>query len=447
MAGTPIKKEVVSTIIDLFRQGHTVAEIIRETKLSRNTVARYLSLYGEDAGRVKVKSDPADAPPPHLGATDGLDMDGSCEVVTDDRPATQEEIVAACKIDTKVWVAKHYSVTTWEGFYKVGQGENTGHRKVKLFRAKLTCDRIMPACMEQAILDYVRERVEPLPLKHENTVRDCAMRIPKAGFMVSWGVYDAHLGLYAWNEEVGESYDVKIAANRVMNSIDDMVTELSKYPIKKIWMPVGNDFMHFDSVRKKTAFGEHQLDTDSRFAKVYRTALHCLERMLTRALEIAQEVEVIYVPGNHDMTTSYTLAVAMERAFKNEPRAKFDLRASPRKYKQHGGVIICYDHGDGVRPDQYPRIFSQEARDMWATSTYREVQCGHFHQRRERHYEGVVPTNGLLVRVNPALTNCDTWHNKQGLIGEPVKSVEAWRYDEVGYRGSHVVWARDDSRV
>lgn len=435
MAHPPTDKATVDTILRLRREGKGVSEIAREVKVHRGTAHRILRQYAEGAGRIKPDGE-SGPPPDKRGATDSLDMDGTCDLVTEDRPATIEEVMAACKVDPKVWVAKHYRPNCWQGFYKLKEG--AGHRVVRLFQSRVAFERVMPACMEAAILEFVREHVPAKPL--------FVLKPKKAdGFMVSWGIYDAHIGMFAWNEEVGESYDVNIARTRVMNSIDDMVLELAKYPIEKIIMPVGNDFMHFDSVRRQTAFGEHHLDNDSRFAKAYRTALSCLVHMVERALEISQKIEVVYVPGNHDITTSFTLCVALKEHFRDTPRVDFDIAACPRKYKQFGGVVILYDHGNDVRPDQYPRIFSQEARKLWAESTYREVQCGHFHQRRERVYEGVVPTNGLLVRTNPALTNTDQWHFKQALIGEPVKSVEAWRYDKIGYRGSHVVWARDEA--
>ncbi len=108
--------------------------------------------------------------------------------------------------------------------------------------------------------------------------------------------------------------------------------------------------------------------------------------------------------------------------------------------------MIGLTHGDGISPEQLSLIFSTEFKEEWGKSTYREINIGHLHQKRERSFQGVTPLNGLTVRVHPALTNVDAYHHSHGLIGEPIKAVEAWRYDRTMVRGSHMVRARDDIR-
>jgi hypothetical protein len=231
-----------------------------------------------------------------------------------------------------------------------------------------------------------------------------------------------------------------------MNSVDDMIREFEPYPIKKILMPVGNDFFHFDSVKMTTTHGDHFLDTDTRYAKVFLTGLRCLSYMVERALEICDDIEILYVPGNHDYTSSFTLCACLEERFRNDDRVTTDLGANPRKYRNHGGVILGYEHGQKLRKDRVPTVMARECKKWWATSTWVEMQVGHTHQRAGTQYAATTPTNGVLVRVNPALCNADSWHHAQGFIGEEMPSVEAYRYDEVGFRGSHVTWARDDKR-
>jgi hypothetical protein len=250
--------------------------------------------------------------------------------------------------------------------------------------------------------------------------------------------------MYAWNMEVGADFDVDIAVRRVFNAIDDLMVELSLYPLSRIWIPVGNDFIHYDSVKHTTTFGDHFLDTDTRYAKVYQAAVMCMSYLIERCLEQCDDVEVFYVPGNHDTTTSYCLTSTLDQRYRLDDRVKVDLSMSPRKYKTYGGVILGFDHGKDCKPGQYPVIFGEEAKEHWSACTYKEVQIGHRHQRWERNYDGITPTNGILLRMNPSLCNVDSWHHRKGLIGEPVKSVECWRYDKIGYRGSHVAWARDD---
>lgn len=337
------------------------------------------------------------------------------------RPARVEELRRAAHLDPKVWVPTRVTVRDGPNFI------TTAYFK-----------RAVSNAIEVAIADFVRAEVRPT--RRRRPARRAGDQ------MLVWGMWDTHIGMYAWNEETRNDFDVRIASDRVKNSIDDMLLELAPYKIGRVVMPVGNDWMHFDSVRQQTAMGEHFLDSDGRFAKVYTAALDCLAYFVEAAARVAGRVDVLYVPGNHDTTSGYTLCVALAQRYRGWKGLTFDLGANPRKYITHGGVLIGFDHGHDCPANRYPMIFATEAHDEWSRSTYREVQTGHKHQRWEKEYEGVVPTNGVLVRRNPSLSNVDAWHHKQGMIGEPVKSVEAWRYDEVAYRGSHVTWARDERR-
>lgn len=431
--------EDIIRVVEMRRAGFSVRDIAKSFGVGKSTIARYLTNYQPQGG---VKGEPPPSQPINK-ILDKTDLDGTVELLTLDRPATVEELMALCNLDESKWIPQYYKPNTWQGFYRLPHGR--GHQKVQLIQSKCCFKRVITEELEDAILRFIRETVTPLPKpkltkRYEDSEKD--------GYMVSWGLWDAHLGMYAWNAEVGEDYDMNIAYSRICNSVDDMIAELSKYKISRFVMPIGNDFMHFDSVRMKTAMGDHWLDVDTRYGKVYLAGLKCLTYMIQRALEICNDVRLYYIPGNHDTTSSFTLTAALEQRFHADDRVKVDLRFSPRKAVLFGGTLLGFDHGHEKNPNQMATTFSTEpgVKKYWSSSTYREIQTGHKHQRWEKMYEGVIPTNGVLIRRNPSLSNVDCWHYNKALTGEPVKSVEAWRYDTSGYRGSHVVWARDDSR-
>lgn len=418
--------KIVEQVLKLRKQKLSTREIARRVGRSQAAVVRLLKQYGGTVPGAGAPSDPVGVP------IDSREVDGETRIVTMDRPRTLAEMAELFGVNTKEWTAEYFRTNEWEGFYKVPGS----HRKVKLWQTRVVWKRVVDKPVREAVLKFVKQVPAAVPRPRRPKTRD--------GFMVVWGLWDAHLGMYAWNKEVGESFDLSIATNRVLNSVDDIAAELELYPIERIVMPIGNDFMHFDSVRHTTTYGEHYLDTDTRYSKVFLEGLRCQCYMVERALDLADRVELLYVPGNHDTTSSFTMCAALQERFRREKRVSVDLSMNPRKAVLHGGTFVAFDHGRDVRPDQYQNLIWTEFQSMLAKSTYREVQVGDKHQRWEKQYEGVIPTNGLLVRRNPALCNVDAWHHKQGLIGEPMKSVEAWRYDRVGYRGSHVAWARDE---
>lgn len=420
---------LVQKMTDMRADGMTVTAIAKELKLHRSTVSKYLNNYGNCAGRV--------GPPiaDKVGEViDRSDIDGSLEITTLDRFLKPSELAELAGLDPQMWISQFCTTNTWQQGFKTEDG---GAGKQQLYQSKATFKRVIEEEIARAVIAFMEKAIVPLPRpKLKGRV------IPEQPQMASWGIWDAHVGMYAWREEVGKDFDLKTAENRVMNAIDDMADELAKYPITRIVMPTGNDFMHFDSVRMTTTHGDHFLDSDSRYAKVYEVGLRCLIYMVHRALEICDQVEVLYVPGNHDYTSSFTLCSAINQRFINDPRVTVDLRATPRKYITHGSTLIGFDHGK-IRPDQLAKIFATETRQHWSDATWCEMQVGHTHQGAGKMYSTISPVNGILVRTHPALCNTDAWHHGMGFTGnEP--AAEAHRYDEYGFKGSHCVRARDE---
>jgi transposase-like protein len=430
----------VAEMVRLRRQGWSMRDIARKFKVNHTTVLHWVR-KNDVSGGARGSDASGEAPPPQEPGVvqDKTDVDGTIDMLKMDRPPTVKELMDLCDLERGMWVPEYMKVNTWQGFGKLKGAAGERFEKVQLYQSKLTVKRVVAAELYEGILEFVRKNVGALPKPEgkpkENTVG--------RGFMVAWGLWDCHVGSYSWNSETNNDWDVDTACRRIFNSIDDMVEELRPYPVEQILMPVGNDLLHFDSARMKTAFGEHYLDTDTRYARVWQAGLACLAYMVERALEITDSLVIPYVPGNHDLTSSFTLTAALAQRYRNDPRVVFDLRANPRKYFTHGGVLLGFDHGADIKPDRMAMIMSTEAQAQWGASTYREMQIGHTHQRRERQYDGLIPVNGLLVRTNPSLCSIDQWHHSKGMIGEPMKSVEAYRYDRIGFRGSHVTWARD----
>lgn len=438
-----LKAEVLRHVLE---HGN-VSAAARHFNLPRPTVQSWVNSLGATTapgGRVEKSGAPTDPPGVPIDNRNG---DGSVSIVELDKPRTISELFSLFDIDERMWIPTGFKANEWQGFYKLAKSEGGGHRKVKLYQSKATFKRVMNEELEQKLTAWLEEHVAPLPKK--------SLPLAEAAYegderYILWGLWDTHLGMYAWNTEVGHDYDLNIACTRVKNSIDDMVVRLADRsgPIRRIVMPVGNDFLHFDNVRQTTTFGDHYLDCDSRFAKVYVAGLECLVYMVERALEITDEIELVYVPGNHDYATSFTLVAALQQRFLKEPRVKVNLSANPHKVVTFGTTCIGLTHGKVSDRQRLGTIFSSspEFGSAWANATWREVQVGHTHQRREDVIPGMSPHNGYIVRVNPCLCNTDYWHHSGGLMGEPVKSVEAWEYEEYGYVGSYVTWARDDAR-
>jgi hypothetical protein len=436
LANPRLPDDIQHKIIQLRREGLSYRAIGEQLGINSSTAHKHcksiLPEAGIDRATGQIPREELNKPIDDRGP-----VGGETHILTPDRPRTLEEMYVLFGIDKTKWIPTALRANEWQGFYKLPTGS---HQKVALWQTRVSWKRVVTEYIESAILEFMRENLVAKPAPPRR-VRTTELRRP--GFMVSWGLWDTHLGMHAWRGEVGEDYDLKIAARRVFNSIDDMAEELRPYPVSKILMPIGNDFMHFDNAKAQTTFGEHYLDTDSRYGKVYLEALRCLAYMIETALQLTNHLELIYVPGNHDLATSFTLVAALAQRYRNDARVVADLDFNPRKYRVHGRTLIGFEHGQKCKAQQLALIMAEECREVWSQVKYREIQIGHTHQHREHMYQSVTPNNGVLIRTNPSLCNADAWHHAQGFIGG-TRCVEAWRYDMDGFRGSHATCARDD---
>lgn len=433
---------------------------LRSGGMSFNEIGRKLGITGETCRRYFKNHSRHDEPLPEFTDApnvpderdvdvlhDNSDLDGTVSIVKADRPIRPAEMKELAGLGSE-WIATHHKEKRWQSTSKVKQADGSDKIHVQdMFGCNTSFRRVVDEEMREAILGWVGDNVKPVTPREVFWTKD---RISSEEFMVSWGLWDLHIGMYAFCKEVGHDYDVNIAMKRAMNSVDDMIAELAPYKITRILMPIGNDFMHFDNVRQRTTSATHDLDSDSRWQRALRAAIAVLEYMVSRATEICDDVDVFWVPGNHDTYTSYQLTAYLWGRFTNDQRVTVDLGENPQKVRRHGGVGIIYEHGQGVPPNRWPLIFHElmlehaEKHGLSTKLTHKEVQVGHTHQKKARDFMGETPAGGLRIVTNPTLCNSDYWHHQKGYIGTPLRSVEAFRYDEIGCRGSHVTWARDD---
>lgn len=231
-------------------------------------------------------------------------------------------------------------------------------------------------------------------------------------------VMDAHIGKLAWSEETGENYDIKIATERVLTAVDDLLEQSRLFStVTKIVLPWGNDFFHYDTLTGTTTAGTPQ-DRDSRYQKMFRCGRALASEVVQKCAAIAP-VELVVVPGNHDELSAFHLGEVLAAEFKDDARVDVRNELTPRKYVHYGKTLLGYCHGHAEPHAKLPGIMALEEPDLWAASRYREWHLGHLHTSKRTDSKPVESTNGVRVRVLQSLTGLDNWHAKMGYVGEP----------------------------
>ena len=239
---------------------------------------------------------------------------------------------------------------------------------------------------------------------------------PKAnasGLMLEVPVVDLHLGKLAWAPETGENYDYKIASDRFEFVIGDIIGRVQGRDFERIIFPIGQDFFNYDTLMGETAQGTRQ-DNDLRWQKLFSIGVEMLVKAIDALAGIAP-VEVLAIPGNHDLMTSFYAIQYLDAWYRASEHVQVNPDPRSRKYIEFGDCLIGFSHGDKEKK----RIFGNmqvEAAQAWGRTRFREWHCGHYHS------EQVQEEHGVIVRRLSSVTGTDSWHYTSGYVGAIAKN-------------------------
>lgn len=201
-------------------------------------------------------------------------------------------------------------------------------------------------------------------------------------------IKDLHLGLLSWAHETGVDYDLKLAKQVFLSSINRAVDWGKRHGVERILFTFGDDFFNSDTPDNTTAHGTRQ-DEDTRWAKTFTEGWEVVRDAMEVCLSVAP-TDVIVMPGNHDTTRTYFAAEVLRAWFK--ANTAFTIDNSPRKYKVYtfGQNFIGATHGHLTKPANLPIIFATDFPKEWGTSTNRVIRVGHLHNKMVEEFPGVT---------------------------------------------------------
>lgn len=227
---------------------------------------------------------------------------------------------------------------------------------------------------------------------------------------------DPHVGMFSWNAETGDDFDLDIATTDLCAAVTRLVhcTPKSK---QALIVNLG-DFFHADNNGGETARGHNKLDTDTRWAKVLLAGLKAMRQCIASALEHHEHVTVINAIGNHDDHSSMFLTIALSNIYENEPRLKIIADPTISHYYEFGENLIGVHHGHTIKPDQLPLLMAADRPQAWGRCKHRLWLCGHLHQDILREYQGV------RVETFRTLAGRDAWAASMGYrSGRDMKAI------------------------
>ena len=235
------------------------------------------------------------------------------------------------------------------------------------------------------------------------------IRKPKVAHSDLCAVYpmgDPHFGMYAWAEEAGDDFDLKIAERSTRAAIDDLFASTPSAHTALL-ISVG-DLIHSDTKQNRTEASGHPLDVDTRWSRVMQVSLRMLVYWVEGALRKHRRVVVRLCEGNHDPQASYALALALSSYFRKERRVTVDLSPANFWYFRFGKVLIGATHGHTCKTEKLPSIMAADRPADWGATSFRVFFQGHL------HHKFVKELWGCVVEVLRTLAAADAWAHGHG---------------------------------
>jgi len=210
-----------------------------------------------------------------------------------------------------------------------------------------------------------------------------------ADLLCLWPLPDLHVGMRAWGKETGGAdWDLAIANRVYRESMSELalLTPMTKHAI----ILVLGDLMHSDNYQYQTTnpATHHVVDQDGRYPKVLVAATDICMYSVDIALQRAETVEVVVLPGNHDGQSAIAIALALEMAFKSVKRVKVHMTPGRHWFFEFGSVMLAATHGDKCKPKDMPGLMAACQPEMWGRTKHRIVFCGHLHHEEAKAYPG-----------------------------------------------------------
>ncbi|MFG1388786.1 hypothetical protein [Xanthobacter versatilis] len=198
---------------------------------------------------------------------------------------------------------------------------------------------------------------------------------------------DLHIGGRSWGEECGEDWDLDIACDTYRGAIADLVGQ-SRPTRHAIVLGLG-DYFHMNDRTNMTPRSGHILDVDGRWPKVYRAGAKIALDFVSNVAARHHDVEVRFLPGNHDLDAAVTLTVAMALYFDGHKRITVNDSPSLHYYRRFGKVLLGATHGHTLKPERMAMMLAADRPEDWGKSKFRHCLFGHVHHESAKEVGSV----------------------------------------------------------
>ena len=299
-----------------------------------------------------------------------------------------DELIEKCKIDTDKWEITKYVQNYW------GNAERPSYQ-VKAWLSKKKNEQLFQDSFIDFLSTYTPASQEIMSPKLHPSKSNAALVINKQ---------DAHYNKLDVNGEnnLGERFarmayrtETILAQAALANNLD------------KIIYIIGSD--EFNSEFTGTTTKGTPQQNIGGYHQIFRAVCQHEIEMITLLLQYSNNIEVIYVAGNHDEYVGWHMINWLQTFFRNIEGVAFDCSPKYRKYISYGVTAMMFNHGDAIKPAKLAGIFPMEYKDEWSNHEVFYIFTG------DKHHELSQDFNGIKFYQIPAFSNAKSgWDEKNG---------------------------------
>jgi hypothetical protein len=315
---------------------------------------------------------------------------GIGEVVfnTPDEIKSLEELIEKSKIDTSKWEITKYVQNYWGN-------SKTPHWQVKAWMAKKTSEQLFQDSFVEFLKEY-QPKCSEVKLREQNPDKSLACLIINK--------QDSHLNKF----DVDGDNDINKRFSNILNKVEIIVNQasLSNYMESVIYIIGSDEFnSEFTGTTTKGTPQQNLLTYHDSFERICN---HEVE-MIKMLLENVDDVQVVYVAGNHDEFVGWHMINWLNAYFKSNLRVTFDCSPRYRKYVSYGETAMMFNHGDAMKPAKLASVFPIEFREEWSNNKNFYIFTG------DKHHELSIDFGGIKFYQIPAFSNAkSSWDEKNG---------------------------------
>lgn len=249
----------------------------------------------------------------------------------------------------------------------------------------------------ESLADELRGKFEPVSPPKQLMQED--------DLLTAYRVGDAHLGLYAWEEECGENYDTDKAVEDIASGSSFLIQSA---PPTRVGLLISlGDTTHGNDRKNATPMSGNILDVDTRHSLVMRKAAKIIRTIGGQMLTRHQKVRILVARGNHDPDAAIALRLILEAYFEREDRVEVVSNDPKVLWWQWGDVVGFVHHGEVKRQQQYNDI-TRHYREQIGTSKFVYVDNGHIHHKQREEIGAAIfeSWNTLTPRDAYHADNC-----------------------------------------